>query len=183
MAQQEGEQLLALLAQILARRGPHPHQVAHRLMHRVGNPDPGQLARPQQPRQGDRVAPVGLDALARALGDQRGRNDIAAVAERCDLAIEPVAGRAGFVAEVQARMLLLQLAHEALHRRRRRLDLAEIADLAIPSAFGNRDRMLGLRHIDTDVKNAILLHGPSFLCLGLGSALPSNPRLLNSCKD
>jgi hypothetical protein len=48
----------------------------------------------------------------------------------------------------------------------------------MPSAFGNRDRVFGFRHIDTDVKNIILCHGPSFLCLALGSAFPSNPRLL-----
>ena len=183
MAQQKREKLLALLAQILARRGPYPHKIAHRFMHRVWNPDSLQLARPQKPRQGDRIAPVRLDALARTLGDQRGRNDIAAVAEIDDLAIKTVASRAGFVAKMQAGTLLLQLAHETLHRGRRRLDLAEIADLPIAATLGNRNRMLGFRHIDTDVKNIILLHGPSFLRLGLGSALPSNPRLLNSCKD
>jgi hypothetical protein len=86
------------------------------------------------------------------------------------------------VAEMQATMLSLQLAHEALDRRRRRLDLAEIPDLSIPSAFGDRYCVLGFRHIDTDVKNVIFCHGPSFLCLGLGSALPSNPRLLTAAK-
>src|SRR5437667_2621443 len=99
-------------------------------MHRVGNPYSLQLARPQQPRQADRIAPVRLDALARTLGDQRGRNDIAAVAELDDLPVKPVAGRPGFVAEMQTRMLFLQLAREALDRRRRRLDLAEIPDLS-----------------------------------------------------
>lgn len=88
--------------------------------------------------------------LARTLGDQRGCHDIAAVAECCDLAIQPVAGRAGFVTKMQARVLPLQLAHEAFHRRRRRLDLAEIADLSLPAALGNRNRVLGFRHIDTD---------------------------------
>jgi hypothetical protein len=39
---------------------------------RVGNPDTLQFAGPQQSRQGDRIAPVRLDALARPLGDQRG---------------------------------------------------------------------------------------------------------------
>ena len=178
MAQKEGEKVLAFLAQILARCGPNPHQIAHRFIDRVRNPNPVQFARPQQPRQSDRVASVGLDALACALGDQRRRNDIAAVAERNDLPVKSVAGRAGFIAEMQARMLLLQLAHEALHRRRRRLDLAEIAHLSFPAPLRNRDRVLGLRHIDTDVKSLIFCHGPSFLCLGLGSALPSNPRLL-----
>jgi hypothetical protein len=157
-------------------------KIAHRFMHRVWNPYSLQLAGPQ-PRQADRIAPVRLDALARPFGDQRGRNDIAAVAERCDLAVKPVAGRAGFVAEMQARIFALQLAHEALHGRRRRLDLAEIPDLSVASAFGNRDRVFGFRHIDTDVKNVIFCHGPSFPCLGLGSAFPSNPPFAYSCKD
>jgi hypothetical protein len=151
-------------------------------MHRVRNPDSLQFACPQQPRQADRIAPVRLDALTRTFRDQRGRNDIAAVAELDELAVKPVTGRAGLVAEMQARMLSLQLAHEALDRRRRRLDLAEIPDLSIPSAFGDRNCVLGFRHIDTDVKNVIFCHGPSFLCLGLGSALPSNPRLLTAAK-
>ncbi len=60
---------------------------------------------------------------------------------------------------MQARILLLQLAHEALHRRLCRLDLAEIADLSLPACLGNRNRVLGFRHIDTDVKYIILLHG------------------------
>ncbi|MER8701188.1 hypothetical protein [Mesorhizobium sp. M1273] len=91
MAQQERKQHLALLAQILARRGPHPHHVAHRFMHRIWNPDSLQFSSPQQPRQTDRIAPVRLDALARALGDQRRRNDIAALTELDDLPVKPVA--------------------------------------------------------------------------------------------
>ena len=137
--------LLALLAQILARRGAHPHQIARRLMHRAGNPYSLQLARPQQPRQADRIAPVRLDALTRTFGDQRGRNDIAALTELDDLAVEPIAGRPDLIAEMQARMLFLQLAHEALDRRRPRLDLAEIPDLPIAATLGKRNGVLG-RH-------------------------------------
>jgi hypothetical protein len=58
-------------------------------MHRIWNPYSLQLAGPQKPRQAHRIAPVRLDRLARTLGDQRGRNDIAAVAEIDDLAIKP----------------------------------------------------------------------------------------------
>ncbi|ESX14994.1 hypothetical protein X767_29100 [Mesorhizobium sp. LSJC264A00] len=152
-------------------------------MHRVWNPDSLQFSGPQQPRQTDRIAPVRLDALARALGDQRGRNDIAALTELDDLPVEPVAGRAGFVTEMQARMLFLQLAYEALDRRRPRFDLAEIPDLPIAATLGNRNGVLRLRHVDTDVKNAILLHGPSFLRLGLGSGTPrATPVCLTAAK-
>lgn len=69
MAQQEREKLLALLTQILARGAPNAYEIAHRFMHCVGNPNPCQLPRPQQPRQGDRIAPVCFNALARTLGD------------------------------------------------------------------------------------------------------------------
>ena len=70
VTEQKREPLLALLAQILSCRAPNTHEVPHRLMHRVGNPDPAQLARPEQPGQGDGVAPVGLDVIARAPRDQ-----------------------------------------------------------------------------------------------------------------
>ncbi|MER9618763.1 hypothetical protein NKJ15_27245 [Mesorhizobium sp. M0207] len=63
---------MALLAQIFACRGPHAHKIAHRFMHRVGNPDPFQLAGPQQPRQADRIAPVGLDRSPGRLGISEG---------------------------------------------------------------------------------------------------------------
>ncbi|WP_292407169.1 hypothetical protein [Mesorhizobium sp.] len=61
--------------------------------------------------------------------------------------------------------------------------LAEIPDLSTASALGNRDSMLGFRHIDTDVKNVILLHGPSFFAWGSARHSRANPRFLNSCKD
>ena len=48
VAQQEREQLLALAAQIVPRRLPRPHQIAHRLVHLVRHPDPAQLARTVQ---------------------------------------------------------------------------------------------------------------------------------------
>jgi hypothetical protein len=135
-------------------------------MHRVGTPDPAQLARPQQPGQGDGVAPVGLDVIARAPRDQGGGDDLTAVAKGHDGAREPGAGRPSLVAEVQPRIFALQLAPKALHGGWRRFDLADIADLAASSAFSDGDRMLGFGGFDTDVDDAILPHGPPSLAWG-----------------
>ncbi|WP_287364049.1 hypothetical protein [Mesorhizobium sp.] len=53
--------------------------------------------------------------------------------------------------------------------------LAEIPDLSTASALGNRDSMLGFRHIDTDVKNVILRHGPAFFAWGSARHSRANP--------
>ena len=70
MTQQERGQLLALLAQILAGRAPRANQVAHGLINRVRNPNGVQFPGPQQPRQVNRIAPVGLHPISSTLRDQ-----------------------------------------------------------------------------------------------------------------
>jgi hypothetical protein len=52
VSQKKGLQLLALLAQIVARRGlARPREIAHRLVHGVENPYPSHLPGPQQASQ------------------------------------------------------------------------------------------------------------------------------------
>jgi hypothetical protein len=70
VAQEKGLQMLALLAQVRHCRLARPHQLAHGLMPLIRHPDGGQLAGPVQPGQGQGIPAVGLDTLARALGDQ-----------------------------------------------------------------------------------------------------------------
>src|SRR4051812_24657264 len=70
VAQQKGLQMLALRAQVRHRGLTGPHQLAHGLMPRVGDPDPGEFASAMQPGQGDGIPAIGLDALARPLRDQ-----------------------------------------------------------------------------------------------------------------
>ena len=53
-----------------------------------------------------------------------------------------------------------QLADQPLHRCRRTRHLAEKPYLTAATAIGNRDRMLGLRYIESDKGFAILAHGP-----------------------
>ena len=99
------------------------------------------------------------------------------MAKRNKLAVEPISSRAGFVAEVQPRMLARELADEPLHGSRGRVNLTDIPHLAAASALCNCDCMLGLRGIDTDVNHAILVHGPPSFAWG-SARHPSNPRLL-----
>jgi 3D-(3,5/4)-trihydroxycyclohexane-1,2-dione acylhydrolase (decyclizing) len=60
---------------------------------------------------------------------------------------------------------------------------ADIADLEARIVAARGRDIPTVIVIDTDVKSLIFCHVPSFLCLGQGSALPSNPRLLYACKD
>jgi len=65
--QHRGQPLLRALA-VGQHRGPHPHQVPHRLLRRRGHPDRGQLPGPVQPGQPPRVPLVGLDLVRAPLG-------------------------------------------------------------------------------------------------------------------
>ena len=86
--------------------------------------------------------------------------------QRNQLPIQPIAGRARFVAEMQLCLLLVEFAYKAFHRRRRRLDLAKITDLRFPALFGYGNRVLRIRYINTDVKNAMLNPWPALPLLG-----------------
>ena len=70
VAQQKARELLARLAELADCGEARPHQIAHRFVRRIRNPDRGQFAGARQPRQMARVPPVGLDALARFARDQ-----------------------------------------------------------------------------------------------------------------
>ena len=117
--------MLALVAQIPSSRFSCAHQITNGLMDLVWHPDRRQFARSEQTRQGDRVAPVGFYAIARAFWYERGRDHITGMAEGSDLAIELIPGRAGLIADVQDLVLALQLSQEPLNGCRRSLDLAE----------------------------------------------------------
>ena len=89
-------------------RGPAPGRA--RFMRFVRNPYRGQLAGAMQPRQAHGIAAVGLDPVARPLRHQRRGDHHALMAERDDLAIKTVAGRAGLVANSNSPCRLASLA-------------------------------------------------------------------------
>ena len=72
MPQHQRKQVVALAAQVViaASRGRIRSRIASCTA--SGNPDPGQLAGPMQPRQCHRIAPVRLHPLTRSFWDQGG---------------------------------------------------------------------------------------------------------------
>ncbi len=119
-------------------------------MDHIRHPNPGQLARPIQPRQRDRVPPVGLDMLARPLRDQGRRNRHAVMTvmtKIADLPAQPVTRRPCLDAVDHT---FSQLLDRPLYRRRPILDLADEPDLAGATALRDRNRVLLLGYIKRD---------------------------------
>src|SRR5713226_9404164 len=82
------------------------------------------------------------------------------MAERPDLAVEPVSRRAGLVAKGKPRMSPRQLVDQLANRLRPVGDGAEEPHLATPSALGQRHRNRLLARVKPNV-GRILLHGSS----------------------
>jgi hypothetical protein len=79
VSQKKSTKVLARLGQRLYRRRTGSHQVAHRFMGSVWNPNFGEFAGTVQPRQYDSIAPVRFDPIACFDRDQRRRNHRAGV--------------------------------------------------------------------------------------------------------
>src|SRR5512144_3076477 len=160
MTKQERQQLLSFLAQIRCRCLARPAEVTNRLVDGIRHPDRRQLAGAKQPRKRHCVTPVGLDPLAGLAWDQRGRDNRAVMTQSLNLAVQPVPRWTSFVADMQRRITLRQLADQLLDRRRRAVDLAKLPDLTVAPDIGDRYRVLLLRRVKSDEGFAILLHGP-----------------------
>ena len=158
--EQEGKKLLALAPEIVSSRLAGPHKIPHRLMSRIGRPDPCQFAGSVQTRQRDRIAPVRLDPLARSFRDQRRSDHQAIVAERPYLAIKPVSRRPGLEADVQPAVSSRQSLDRLLNRQRAVLDLAEKPDFAAPARFRDRHGVFHLGDVERHKNFAMLSHGP-----------------------
>ena len=91
--------MLTRLAKHPDCRCPRPDQVPHRLMRCIRNPHGGQFAGSVQLRQHHRVSAIGLDPIAGFHRNRRGRHDRAFMAKICDLPMQPVTARTGFVAK------------------------------------------------------------------------------------
>src|SRR4051794_31090000 len=96
-------------------------------------------------------------------GHQRGRNHITGMAEGADVPVKPISSWTSLIANVEGFVLALQLSQEPLNRRRRGLDLAEIAHLPLSTALRDGHGVLGFGRIEADVSYSMVVHGPSSL--------------------
>src|SRR5262245_45106160 len=88
--QHQRRDLLALALQILLRCLTGAREIAHGLMTAVRHPHSRELTGARQLGKTDRIAPVRLNPVTRLLGDKRGSNHDALVAEAFDQPVEPV---------------------------------------------------------------------------------------------
>jgi hypothetical protein len=173
--EQEGEELLALSPKIVSHRLAGARKIAHRLTSRVGRPNSGQLARPMQTRQRNRVAPVRFDPLARSFRDQGRSDNHALVAESLNPAIKPISRRPSFKADMQPLLSFRQSFDRSLDGQRTVLDIAQEPDFSArpPSAIATACFVLTTSKA---IKTSLCFPMVRPPCIRLGSACPSNPR-------
>src|ERR1700749_3483991 len=159
--EQERADVLALATIILNRHGAGTHQVPYRLVRLIRNPDCCQFTGSQQTRQGLCIPPVGLHPIAGPSWDQRWCNDNTLMAESQDLPIQPVAGRTGFIANVQFAVSRSELPDQPRHTLRRGIELAHVSDLAVPTGLRDRHRVAQLRDVDPNKDLLWHRHDPS----------------------
>ena len=126
----------------------------------IRNPDRCEFARAVQLGQIDRVAPVGLDPVARLAWDQRRCNHDALVAGCCQLPLDAIAARPGLVAEPQTGPILRELRHQRPQSGWRVGNLAVFTHFSPLARIRRRDRNRILVHIQTNVRDRVF-HDPS----------------------
>ena len=118
-----------------------------------------QIPRPQQPRQRDSIAPVGLYFVAGLPRDERRRDHLAGEALVGEVAVQVIATRAGFVGEDQRRRLGLQSPNQLVKVGVARAYRAEKHRRRGAVALGMRDGDRVLVHVQTNKKRCRLCHG------------------------
>ncbi len=160
LAQEEGFQAEAGGFQIVHGILAGPGQVADGLVLDLGNVDRVEVTGTQQAGERDGVAAIGLDPIPRPLRDERGGDRMAGQLLAGEIAVQPVAARAGLVGEQQAAGLRFQGADQFIDIALAGADVAEGDDLraALFRGVGHGDGLLV--HIETDIKGgARLFHG------------------------
>lgn len=115
------------------------HEVPHRFIGRVGNVDRAQLAGAMAPGERHAIAPVGLHAVAAALGNHRRTDHDASPAGGWQVSMDPDAARAGLEHEVEDPVRRAQRAHRFVERLEVSRDGALVPNLALAAALGDRD--------------------------------------------
>ena len=131
-------------------------------MARVGHPHRCEFSRTKEPGQADRVPSIGFHPISRLPRDQRRGHDDAGVPHAGDQAMEAIAGRAGFVAELRPGMLVDDALDQPAHAVVRGVHLSHETDLAVALPIGGRDSVPRLGDIDPQENFCRVLHGSSF---------------------
>jgi len=181
MAQQKPGQLPARPAQGAHRGGPGPDQIAHRLGIGVGHPDRGQDAGPVQPGQAQGVAAVGFDPIAGLARDQRRGHHHAVMAQRPQVAPDPMAARTGLVAEAQLPALARQSGGEFGQNLRRVVDRPHKSCRAAQAVLGQRHRKRLLVNVQAHERDS-LSHDPSPMHEARRRTIRRNPRHLHTVR-
>lgn len=158
-SQQEGLQAELRILEGEPRGVARPTEVADRFVVDGRHVDGREIPIAEQPRELDRVTPVGLDLVARFLGNQRRGDDVTAEAAPGEMAMQPVPARAGLVGEHQVRRLALQTPDHLVEIRLARPNRADthgrVGRLALRVRDGDRIPV----GVETDEKRSRLLHG------------------------
>ena len=161
VAQQQGLEAVAGVALFAHGVLAGTHQVAHGLVGCARHTHRSQVSRSRQPRQHHRVAPVGLDSVARALGNRRGRHHLAFDTRRTQVPPNNETARAGFVHHMQPMSPADQFSQRLVQRRKIPADAAHMSNLTVAPGVRRGDVDAVLVNVQTDVQNARFLHGPS----------------------
>jgi hypothetical protein len=163
VAQQQGLEPVARIAALAHRVLAGTHQIAHGLVGGVGHAHGAEFAGARQAGQQDRITPVGLHAIARALGDRRRGDDLAGQALRAQVAPDDEAAGAGLVDDVQRRTAADELAQRLVQRHEVAADAADVPHFAVAAGLGHGDVDAVLVYVQADVHAAgdRFTHGPS----------------------
>ncbi len=94
-----------------------------------------QKKRERENRQPDDTGPTYYQMGRFRLGPQRGRDHGTGVAHPDQLPMQPIPGRACFVAEVQSAVMLREPRNQPANGRRVGIDLAQVSNLALPAVL------------------------------------------------
>jgi hypothetical protein len=139
LAQEEGLEPALGGLQVLERILPGAGQITDRFVLDLGHVHRGQIARAHQAREGDRIAPVGLDAIAGPLGNQRRGHHEAPELLAPQVAVQPVPAGPRLVDENEAFALRLQL-------------WDQLVEVAVSGSDGAEDHRFGIR-LSADIRN------------------------------
>jgi hypothetical protein len=161
VAQQQRLEPVAPVAALAYRVIATTDQVAHRLIGPTRHTHRLEISRSPRSSQHHRVAPVGLDTIARASGNRRRRHHLAVNAVCAQVAPDHEPAGPGFVDQVQPVASADQLAQRLVERRQIAADAAHVAHLAVAPGIGGGDVDAVLVHVQTDVQSDRFIHGPS----------------------